>query len=758
MKSVNLSTVTNWLPAVNMLPSLKVLRLPFCQLRNSPDSLEFSNLTSLETLDISNNDFLKRGSPNWFWDITSLKYLDISSNGFYGPFPDEIGNMTSMVNLRLSSTDMVGMIPSNMKNLCNLEELNFFEININGSIAEFFQRLPSCSFNKLETLSLPFCNLSGGLPATLAPLSNLSLLDLSSNQLTGPMPLWIGELTKLTRLEMGSNNLDGVIHEGHLSRLNMLEELALSDNSIAIRVSSTWVPPFSLRYIELRKCQLGPKFPAWLRWQTHVYSLDISNTNISDIVPDWFWVSASSVLFLNIRDNQITGVLPSTIEFMRAQIMDFSSNQLSGAIPKLPINLTNLDLSRNNIVGSLPLDFGASRLQTLVLFDNYISGTIPSSLCKLQSLRLLDISENNLTGPVPDCQDNESTTNMTSLSILNLSLRNNNLSGDFPSFLQNCRKLIFLDLSYNNFFGSLPTWIGQKLPSLAFMRLRSNMFHGHIPEELTKIVNLQYLDLAYNNINGSVPRSIGNWKRMILTGDGDGFEDAFYYGVAINDNEMVDYSENFTVLTKGQERLYTGEVIYMVNLDLSCNSLIGEIPDEITTLVALKSLNLSWNMFSAKIPEKIGALVQVESLDLSHNELSGEIPTSLSALTSLTRLNLSYNDLTGVVPSGNQLQTLEDPLYIYIGNLGLCGPPLPRNCSQLEPIPSTQELHEDAGDVVWFFIAMGCGYVIAIWIVFCTLLFKRKWRVSWFSHFDSVYDRIYVLVALAWASLTSRSV
>jgi hypothetical protein len=196
----------------------------------------------------------------------------------------------------------------------------------------------------------------------------------------------------------------------------------------------------------------------------------------------------------------------------------------------------------------------------------------------------------------------------------------------------------------------------------------------------------------------------------------------------------------------------------MVNLDLSCNSLIGEIPDEITTLVALKSLNLSWNMFSAKIPEKIGSLVQVESLDLSHNELSGEIPTSLSALTSLTRLNLSYNDLTGVVPSGNQLQTLEDPLYIYIGNLGLCGLPLPRNCSQLEPIPSTQELPEDAVDVVSFFIAMGCGYVIAIWIVFCTLLFKRKWRVSWFSHFDSVYDRIYVLVALAWASLTSRSV
>uniref|UniRef100_A0ACD5VDL0 Uncharacterized protein n=1 Tax=Avena sativa TaxID=4498 RepID=A0ACD5VDL0_AVESA len=719
------------------------------QLRNSPDSLQVLNLTSLEELDLSGNHFHKRGSPNWFWDLTSLKSLDISSNAFYGPFPHEIGNLTSMVNLDLSSTDLVGMIPSNMKNLCNLEGLFFYESNINGSIEEFFQRLPSCSWNKLQTLDLYNCNLTGHLPAMLSPITNLLWLDLSSNQLTG-------ELTKLTRLSMESNNLDGVIYEGHLSRLNMLEELTLSGNSIAIIVSPTWVPPFSLRIFELRNCQLGPKFPAWLRWQTHLNSLDISNTSISDMVPDWFWVLASSVQFLNIRDNRITGVLPSTMEFMRGEIMDFSSNQLSGPIPKLPMNLTNLNISKNSLVGLLPLDIGAPRLETLVLYGNYISGTIPSYLCKLQLLTLLDISENNLTGLVLDCQDNKSTTNMTSLSILNLSLRNNNLSGDFPSFLQNCKKLIFLDLSYNKFSGNLPTWIRQKLPSLVFLRLRSNMFYGHIPEELTLMFNLQYLDLAYNNLTGSIPRSIGNYKGMIQRRDGDdGFEYAFQQGsISIDGNEMVEYSENFKVVTKGQERLYTGEVIYMVNLDLSCNNLIGEIPEEIATLVELKSLNLSWNTFSGKIPEMIGALVQVESLDLSHNELSGEIPTSLSALTSLSRLNMSYNNLSGMVPSGNQLQSLEDPLYIYIGNPGLCGPPLPRNCSHLEPIPANQELHED---VVSFFIAMGSGYVIALWVVFCTFLFKRKWRVSWFSHCDSLYDQVYVLVAVTWASLTRRN-
>uniref|UniRef100_A0A8R7Q958 Leucine-rich repeat-containing N-terminal plant-type domain-containing protein n=1 Tax=Triticum urartu TaxID=4572 RepID=A0A8R7Q958_TRIUA len=762
MTFVNLSTIAHWLPVVNMLPFLKILRLGYCDLTSSPDSLQFSNLTSLEILDLLANDFLKRSTPNWFWGLTRLKYLDISASGLHGPFPDEIGNMTSMVRLDLSSNDLVGMVPTSMKNLCNLEELFLFENNINGCIAEFFQRLPSCSWNKLQTLDLAFTNLTGSLPTTSVPLSNLTILDLSCNKLTGPLPLWIGELTKLKSLYLGSNNLDGVIHEGHLSRLDMLDVLTLSDNSIAIVVSPAWVPAFNLKTLELRSCQLGPKFPMWLRWQRQLYSLDISNTSISDTLPDWFWVSTSSVLYINIRDNKIRGVLPSTMEFMRGIAMDFSSNQLTGPIPKLPTNLSNLDISRNNLVGPLPLDFGASGLQTLVLFDNCISGNIPSSLFKLQSLSLLDISGNNLTGSVPDCLDNESTINTTSLSIRNLSLRNNHLSGEFPSFLQSCNLLIFLDLSNNHFFGTLPTWIGQKLTSLAFLRLRSNMFYGHIPVELMKISNLQYLDLAYNNITGIIPTPIVNFKGMILMGDNDaGYEEAFGHGLAIGDNELVDYSENFTVLTKGQERLYTGEIIFMVNLDLSSNNLVGDIPEEIGSLVALKSLNLSWNAFSGKIPEKIGALVQVESLDLSHNKLSGRIPTSLSALTSLSRLNMSYNNLTGEVPSGNQLQTLEDPAYIYVGNPGLCGPLLLQKCpGQVEDptyIPATQGDNEGVTDVTSFLLAMGSGLVAGLWVVFCIFLFKKKWRVSWLSLCDSMYDRISVLVAVTWASLTRKS-
>ncbi|KAM0881833.1 hypothetical protein ACQ4PT_032692 [Festuca glaucescens] len=107
MSGMNLGAIQNWVPLLNMLPSLKSLRLFRCQLNSNPDSILHLNLTSIETLDISGNQFRKPITPNWFWELTSLRHLDISDNEFSGPFPDEIGNMTSMVKIDLSSNNLL---------------------------------------------------------------------------------------------------------------------------------------------------------------------------------------------------------------------------------------------------------------------------------------------------------------------------------------------------------------------------------------------------------------------------------------------------------------------------------------------------------------------------------------------------------------------------------------------------------------------------------------------------------------------------
>jgi Leucine-rich repeat (LRR) protein len=206
------------------------------------------------------------------------------------------------------------------------------------------------------------------------------------------------------------------------------------------------------------------------------------------------------------------------------------------------------------------------------------------------------------------------------------------------------------------------------MPDLQILTLRSNMFSGHIPKNLTCLERLHYLDIAHNHISGVIPWWLSNLKAMRVRSP--------------SWKELTISANSIPVTTKGQTRDYTSDIYgLMLNLDLSLNSLTGQIPEELSLLTGLTSLNLSSNQLFGRIPNQIGDLKQLESLDLSYNELSGKIPSGLSALTSLSHLNLSYNNFLGAIPSGPQLQVLDSLNYTYIGNPGLCGYPLSKNCS-----------------------------------------------------------------------------
>jgi Leucine-rich repeat (LRR) protein len=223
------------------------------------------------------------------------------------------------------------------------------------------------------------------------------------------------------------------------------------------------------------------------------------------------------------------------------------------------------------------------------------------------------------------------------------------------------------------------------LPHLVILGLRSNSFSGRIPVEITKLPALRFLDLANNTLSGTIPRSLVLLRVLTASKALDPRQNPFTIEYGNSDSSYIPFglaNESFPVETKGQDLKYTGNIIFLMSIDLSRNNLSGPIPEEISSLVGLKILNLSWNHFSGHIPEQICTLQLLESLDLSNNQFSGEIPWSLSNLTSLSFLNMSYNNLSGKIPSGNQLDTLntDDPASMYIGNPGLCGPPLQNHC------------------------------------------------------------------------------
>ncbi|WVZ95840.1 hypothetical protein U9M48_041554 [Paspalum notatum var. saurae] len=255
------------------------------------------------------------------------------------------------------------------------------------------------------------------------------------------------------------------------------------------------------------------------------------------------------------------------------------------------------------------------------------------------------------------------------------------------------------------------------MPKLVMLLLRSNNFSGHIPIEIMNLFSLRILDLANNTFTGVIPQSFVNLKALTTTVAAldprdNPFQEDYFSGYVSFRTGMSD--DILSLVIKGQVLDYRLNAIFFMSIDISCNKLVGKIPEEIGSLIGLVNLNLSYNLLSGNIPYKIGNLQSLESLDLSNNQLSGEIPWCFSNLTSLSYLNLSYNNLSGRIPSGHQLDTLktDDPASMYIGNPGLCGRPLPKVCPEDLPL---QEEHEDDKSQMDFHLGLSVGFFVGLW-------------------------------------------
>ncbi|VAH11731.1 unnamed protein product [Triticum turgidum subsp. durum] len=521
---------------------------------NTPTSLQHHNLTVLEELDLSYNPLNSSAAPNWFWNVTSLKSLHLDGCELTGVFPEELGNLTLLETFSIEGNNIKGMIPGTLKNMCNLRSLDFSNNNISGDITEVIDRLPNCSWNNLQELSLvganligtalPFVstltslnmldvrnnNLSSPLPVEIGALKSLTYLDLGNSNLSGSVPVEIGALTNLTDLYLGYNNLNGVISEDHFVGLMNLKSLDLSDNNLELNIDSHWVPPFNLHRASFSSCHLGPQFPKWLQLQGSINDLDISNTSLVGKIPDWFWTTFSETRYFDISLNQLSGELPLNLEFMSVITLSMQSNLLTGLIPKLPKTTEVLDISHNSLNGFVP-NFQAPHLEVAILFSNSITGTIPTSICRLRQLRVLDLSNNLFSVELPNCgrkelkQRNPSSNNFSrvnsvssfSLKITTLLLSNNSFSSGFPLFLRQCPSLIYLDLAQNRFTGELPGWISKAMPGLVMLRLRSNNLYGHIPMEMMELHAIRILDLSNNNFSGTILQYLKNLKALTGT-------------------------------------------------------------------------------------------------------------------------------------------------------------------------------------------------------------------------------------------------
>ncbi|TYH21381.1 hypothetical protein ES288_A04G039600v1 [Gossypium darwinii] len=776
----NLSNANDWSQIINHLPLLQKLNLRDIDLPSiSSSSVSLTNSsTSLNTLDLSHNNLPSSAIYPWLFNVSSnLESLDLSSNQLKGLIPDAFGNMMAIKELYLSDNLLIldenqvrgDSVLNEIEKLPDLRVLDLGYNLLNGSISKSLGQLLENQFPCLVLLNhgnfinhclFPaFISFSFFKSAWLHYGNLCSFINFSQRSSASDWHVINFHFrTNLIRFSMISHQLfrnslwlilfpipASFFIEDHISaymnfKLSNLKVLRLVGNSF-----DGDIPPFQPSQLLLCSCKLGRRFPNWI--QTHVLNpdvdissidyLDISASGISDSLPYWFWDKFQGLSYINMSFNQISGTFPNkSIHIIH---LDLSSNNFSGALPRFSLDyfmdMGTINLSKNKFTGSVSPICNITSDGFLALFDlsnNLFSGVVPDCFGSFPFLTALNLGDNSFSGSLPS-----SLGSLISLEMI--SLPGNKFSGELPSSLQNCAKLKFLDLSDNELSGEIPMWIGQKLSSLVFLSLQGNQFRGRIPHQLCGLKYLQILDLSVNKISGTIPPCLNNFTSMAKK------ENFYLWRVCM------------ALLTwKGTKQNYP-QLGLLLAIDLSCNKLTGEIPEELNSLRELVALNLSRNFFTGKILQKIGHLRQLEVLDLSRNKFSGNIPTSLSELTFLSILDLSYNELSARIPTSTQLQSFDPSSFSH--NRGLCGPPMSPNCSMVEPPPRKPAVggEEDSDEFMkWLYTGLGLGFAVGFW-VFCSIVFfKRSWRHSYYRYMDNAKDWVYVTFVLLKARLVRR--
>ncbi|KAG6426630.1 hypothetical protein SASPL_110857 [Salvia splendens] len=187
-----------------------------------------------------------------------------------------------------------------------------------------------------------------------------------------------------------------------------------------------------------------------------------------------------------------------------------------------------------------------SRAVRLIVEDVQLGGVFaPNSLSQLAELRLLNLQNNSLTGPIPDLSG--------LVNLKALFLNRNYFSGAVPPSLSALHRLKTVDLSYNMLAGSIPASLNG-LDRLYYLRLDFNRLNGSVPP--LNQSSLQIFNVSHNDLTGAIPVT------PALSRFNSRLKLFLYEDDTLLDLSSSHFSALFTV-AKRLEKLYHGSKVYI---------------------------------------------------------------------------------------------------------------------------------------------------------------------------------------------------
>ncbi|XP_045806417.1 receptor-like protein 36 isoform X2 [Trifolium pratense] len=455
------------------------------------------------------------------------------------------------------------------------------------------------------------------------------------------------QLEHLTYLDLTGNYFSGSPIPVFIGSMGRLEYLSLSGASFSGRIPNNLGNLKNLQFLDLSFNYFdyySPSPSAILVERELQMNGDIS------------WISKLhslkhldlSYIRLNETHNlfQVLNTLPSLL-----YLSLFECEIDNSLIPRYALqNMTSLfylDLSFNELHGPIPESFqNMTSMESLYLSDNNFT-SIPSWFTGFEKLTLLELSFNGLHGPIP-----EVFRNMTSIE--SLYLLANSLTS-IPPWLAELKRLVHLNLKLNQltlkecFLSSIITNMCHlKQLDLSLNKLQGELM-GHFELSGCNTYDLEVLDLEDNDISDRMPTWLGqleNLKRL-------NFGSNFFHGPIPLSIEKLSKLQEIYLFNNALEGVISSNIGQLVNLtyiDLSSNKLDGSIPQSLGKLENLQYLIFSNNSFNGLIPENLGQLVNLTYIDLSSNKFHGSIPKILGKLENLYYLDLSNNSFNGSIP------------------------------------------------------------------------------------------------------------
>ncbi|XP_045794736.1 receptor-like kinase TMK4 [Trifolium pratense] len=433
--------------------------------------------------------------------------------------------------------------------IINAQEYN--EKNYMSDLLQSLTHTPSTWSNKIH-----HCKWKG-ITCNSTTQAVISII-LSSNSLTGTLPSNIDTLTNLTHIDLHNNSLNGPLPD--FSNLALLQTISLGHNNF------TSIPDDTFRYLsDLRALNLSNnmnlshwEFPTnYLPYSGSLHTLDFEATNMIGSFSDPnIFNSYQNLQTLILSNNQIKGVLPASLGKSGVRYLRLDNNEFVGKIDILSTmtNLSQAWLHDNSFSGQIPNMSKCTNLSDLQLQSNTLTGLVPPSLLSLPSLKIINLKQNGLQGPLPEFRKGVNATLETNnfcrsdfgpcdsqVTLLYeifedlgspqyLATQGNNVctGGQWLQMMPNqvqikCErgKIVSFMISYvNTLLDGRSGTISPKfsnLTSLVNLTLVGNNLTGPIPQSLTTLPQLQLLDVSNNNLSGFIPKFSSKVKLNITS-------------------------------------------------------------------------------------------------------------------------------------------------------------------------------------------------------------------------------------------------